>query len=102
MQLGISSYTFTWAIGVPGHPPERPMEPLDLLERAAALDVRLVQVADNMPLDRLSHTDLDAFEKHAAELGLEVVELGKHQTQIGCGHSIEIVPFNPIGVREAN
>ncbi len=72
MQLGISSYTFTWAIGEPGHLPERPMGPLDLLNKAAALGVHLVQVADNMPLDRLSRAELDAFEERAAELSLGI------------------------------
>jgi len=72
MQLGISSYTFTWAIGVPGHPPEHPMNALDLLKRAAELGVHLVQVADNLPLDQLSHAELDAFEQLAAELGVGI------------------------------
>lgn len=72
MQLGISSYTFTWAIGVPGHPPEHPMNALDLLKRAAELRVHLVQVADNLPLDQLSRAELDAFEQLAAELGVGI------------------------------
>ncbi len=59
MLLGISCYTFTWAIGVPGSLPARPMTALNLLERAAELGVRRVQVADNLPLDRLTETELD-------------------------------------------
>ena len=75
MQLGISSYTYTWAIGVPGYPPERPLTALGLLDKAAGLGVHLVQVADNLPLDRLTAAELKAFECHAA--GLEInVEVG--------------------------
>jgi 3-oxoisoapionate decarboxylase len=75
MQLGISSYTFTWAIGVPGHPPEHPLTAIGLLERAAELGVSLVQMADNLPLERASAMELDAFQKRAAELQL-TIELG--------------------------
>ena len=68
MKLGIGSYTYAWAIGVLGHPPDRPMGTVDLLNRAAELDVQVVQVADNLPLDQLTTAELDAFEKRAIEL----------------------------------
>lgn len=72
MRLGISSYTYSWAIGVPGHPPERPMRAVDLLDKAAELGVGVVQAADNLPLDRLFPAELDAFEKRACELDVSV------------------------------
>ena len=75
MQLGISSFTFTWALGVPGHPPAHPLGALDLLDRAAALGVRVVQFADNLPLDRLTDTELDALAQRSSELGV-CVEVG--------------------------
>lgn len=81
MRLGISSFTYTWSVGVPGHPPERPMKALDLLEKAAELGVYLVQVGDNLPLDQLSSTELGAFEKRASELGVSI-EVGTR----GIGH----------------
>jgi len=72
MRLGISSYTYAWAIGVPGYPPERPLTATGLLDRAAGLGVHLVQVADNLPLDRLPDSQLEAFQCHAAGLGIQV------------------------------
>lgn len=72
MRLGISSWTYTWAIGVPGQPPERPMDALGLLDKADESGVRLVQIADNLPLDRLSPPELDALERHAAELDVRI------------------------------
>ncbi len=75
MRLGIGSYTFAWAIGVPGHPPARPMTALDLLEATARLGVRLVQVCDNLPLPGLSAEQLDHFCARARELQIQV-ELG--------------------------
>ena len=72
MRLGISSYTYPWAIGVPGHSPKCPMRVVDLLDRGAELGVRLVQVADNLPLHELSDGDLDRFERRATGLGIRV------------------------------
>jgi hypothetical protein len=37
MRLGISSYTYTWAIGVPGFSSERPLDAVGLLRNAVAL-----------------------------------------------------------------
>ena len=75
MRLALSSYTYTWAIGVPGQLPERLMSAVDLLERAATLGVHVVQVADNLPLDLLSAVDLDVFEATADTLGI-AIEVG--------------------------
>ena len=75
MRLGLGSYTFAWAIGVPGHPPTRPMTAFDLLEAAARLDVQVVQICDNLPLLQLSPAELDRFANRAYELNFQV-ELG--------------------------
>jgi sugar phosphate isomerase/epimerase len=72
MRLGISSWTYTWAVGVPGHTPERPMKVLDLLNRAASLGVHVLQVADNLPLHELSTQELRQFERRASEFGVRV------------------------------
>ncbi len=75
MRLGIGSYTFAWAIGVPGKLPPKPMRPSDLVDAASRLGVRTVQFCDNLPLLRLSEPQLTALHKRVLELGLEV-ELG--------------------------
>jgi sugar phosphate isomerase/epimerase len=54
MRLGIGTYTFAWAIGVPGHPPARALTPQGLLERAEELGVGVVQFCDNLPLTSLT------------------------------------------------
>jgi len=77
MRLGISSYTYAWAIGVPEYPPARPLTATGLLDQAARLGVHLVQVADNLPLDRLSALQLEAFEQRAADLRVSL-EVGTH------------------------
>ena len=36
MRLGIGSYTYPWAVGIPGHRPAQPMTAADLLDKAAS------------------------------------------------------------------
>lgn len=51
MNIGISSYTYTWGVGVPGYSSiENPLTPIDLIRRAFELGVQVVQLCDNTPL----------------------------------------------------
>jgi len=72
MQLGIGTYTYSWAVGVPGYPLAYPLTAGELLERAHRLGVPVVQVADNLPLHALSAADRDALARRARELGIQV------------------------------
>jgi len=78
MRLGISSYTYTWAVGVPGRMPDAPLTAADLVRKAVSAGVACVQIADNLPLDRLSRTegqDLLALAQSSG-IGLEVGSRG--------------------------
>jgi sugar phosphate isomerase/epimerase len=66
MRLGIGSYTYAWAVGVAGCPPPRPMTAEDVLARAAALGVGVVQICDNLPLDGLPEEALAGLAESAA------------------------------------
>jgi sugar phosphate isomerase/epimerase len=71
MRLGIASWTVPWAIGMPGYPsPPQPLTPAGLLDKAKALDVEILQIADNMPLDRIPAEDLIALREGAVSRGL--------------------------------
>lgn len=72
MKLGLSTYTFTWSIGVPGRIPAQPMTALDLLAVASRLGVHAVQVADNLALDHLSSAELEAFQSCADQSGIQI------------------------------
>jgi len=72
MQLGLSSYSFTWAVGVPGHQPAAPMGPLDLLSEADRYGLSVVQIADNCPLHLLAAEDLEELRRTALGLGIRV------------------------------
>src|SRR6476660_3552559 len=76
MRLGISSYTFIWAAGVPGYePPRKKLTHAELLQKASDLRVQVVQIADNMPLDLLSAREIDQLAGGAQERGLSL-EMG--------------------------
>lgn len=69
-RLGVSSFAFAWAIGVPGHPPARPMDAFAFLDRAAALGAEVAQFGDNLPLQDWTPANLARLRAHATTLGL--------------------------------
>jgi len=75
MQLGISSYTYTWSIGVPGSLPDRQMSATDLVDRAAAFGLKLVQIADNLPLGNFTDAELENLCQYAFKKGVSI-EMG--------------------------
>ncbi len=75
MQLGISSYTYTWAVGVPGSLPDKPLSAYGLIDKTITAGLRLVQVADNLSPEQFSETELDKLIKYAAERGVSI-EMG--------------------------
>ena len=75
MQLGLSSYTYTWAVGVPGSMPLKPLSPEDLVDKAVAAGLGLVQIADNLPLEKMSEKELIDLEKYSSGKGVEI-EMG--------------------------
>jgi sugar phosphate isomerase/epimerase len=108
MKLGISSYTFPWAIGLPDAVPQHPLTPLQLLEKAQELGVGLVQFGPNLPLDRLPEKDLRDVVKHASswkidlELATEGISLAHLREQIRFAKRIDAIllkttPEEPIG-----
>ncbi|XDA97122.1 TIM barrel protein [Sulfitobacter sp. LCG007] len=75
MRLGLGSYAFRWSIGTGDQVPRRPMTPFDLLDIAAELELSVVQYADNMPLDRLTGSDLERLRAAAEQEGI-ALEIG--------------------------
>jgi len=72
MKPGLSTYTYTWAIGVPGKPPQNPMTIFQLMDKAAGLGVPVVQVADNLPLDQFTETELAGIKEYAGTLNISI------------------------------
>jgi len=73
MRLGISSYTFPWAIGVPGYPsPHNPLGARDLLRKAKALGADVVQICDNLPLHQMDRDELRELRDAARDMGMAI------------------------------
>jgi 3-oxoisoapionate decarboxylase len=73
MRVGIGSWSFPWATGVPGYPsaPD-PLSPLGLLELARELQAGVIQIADNLPLDGFSEDELKRLRHTAEEWHIEI------------------------------
>ncbi len=93
MQPGISSYTYTWAIGVPGKEPKNPMTIFQLIEKAAEFGINVVQVADNLPLDQFSETELLKIRNFALDRNIQIEVGSKKMTDENLNQYIEIASF---------
>ena len=75
MQLGLSSYTYSWAVGVPASVPARPLSAFRLIDKARSSGLKLVQIADNLPLEGMSHDQLSELYIYAVNNGVSL-EMG--------------------------
>lgn len=80
-QLGLGSYGVAWAVGVPGFEmPAQSLTAVGLVELAHALGLRLVQIADNLPLHALSPQQRRDLQEFATERGVQI-EVGTRGIQ---------------------
>lgn len=82
VRLGLGSYALAWAIGVPGYVPEHPLNVFGFVEAAAEHGFKLVQIADNLPLHRLSKGDHERLRYTMHERGVDV-EVGARGLENG-------------------
>jgi sugar phosphate isomerase/epimerase len=78
MRLGISSYTYGWAVGTREGPPS-PHSATDLIRRALDLRVGVLQLCDNLPESTWSRTSVEQISELAASSGLSI-EVGTRGT----------------------
>lgn len=85
MRLGLGSYGLAWAIGVPGFPVAAPLDAFGLVGRAADWKLGVVQIDDNLPLDRLPRRELASLRTLADRAGvaLEVGMRGLVEDAVG-------------------
>jgi len=72
MRIGLSTYAYSWNIGIYPHIPPHPFSVFDFLHSASLLGIHLVQIADNLPLHELTDTELERLKKEAKELGIDI------------------------------
>ena len=70
-KLGISSYSLTYAVGVPGFEPKTPLDAFGLVDKAVELGVSVLQIADNCPLDKLPAQRLNELAAYGKKRGIE-------------------------------
>jgi 3-oxoisoapionate decarboxylase len=75
MKLGISSYTYGWAVGVAGERPANRITARDLVDRAEQLGVKVLQIADNLPAGTFEPSCIEATAAYARGKGI-AIELG--------------------------
>jgi sugar phosphate isomerase/epimerase len=75
MKPGISSYTYTWAVGVPGSMPPEPLTAYGLIDKTVSAGLELVQIAYNLPLEKLNPAVLDELFQYARGKGV-MIEMG--------------------------
>ena len=75
MRLGLSTYTYTWAVGVSGSMPDIPLTAESLIDKAAEQGIGLVQFADNLPLEKMEKDSLEGLRNYAEAKGVEI-EMG--------------------------
>lgn len=72
MKAGLSTYACSWAIGIPGSTPNKPLTVDGFLQRAKEKRFSLVQIADNLPLDVFAEEELIRVKQLADELGIDI------------------------------
>jgi sugar phosphate isomerase/epimerase len=77
MRLGVSSYAFGWAVGVPGREPDVPFTERDLLDFARRHGLGVVQIGDHIPLHAFAPARLEELRDAAAQAGAGIeLEIG--------------------------
>lgn len=75
IRIGISSYSYTWAVGVPGSLPDKPLTAKDLVDKTYESGLNLLQIADNLPLEKLTPDEIDNLYNYAQLKGVSI-EMG--------------------------
>jgi 3-oxoisoapionate decarboxylase len=81
MELGLSSYTFGWAVGVHGHEPACPLDEHGLLDKCQQHGIHSLQIGDNLPLHTFDGSRLDALAMRAAEQRVKL-EIGARRLTV--------------------
>jgi len=81
MILGLSSYTFPWAVGVRGHEPVCALDENGLLDRCHQHGVKLLQIGDNLPLAQFDAPRLDRLASRAKSESIQL-EIGARRLTV--------------------
>jgi len=91
--LGVGSYTYTWAVGVPSHTPKTPLTPTDIVRKANAAGLHCAQFADNLPLERLTTEERHELADFAASRRVAVEVGARRMTPDHLARMIDVAAF---------
>ena len=72
MKLGLSSYTYGWAVGVRGDGLLQPLDEHGLLDRCRDYGLKLLQIGDNLPLHSFDGSRLTRLADRALSDGVQL------------------------------
>ncbi|KPJ86407.1 MAG: hypothetical protein AMS17_12580 [Spirochaetes bacterium DG_61] len=75
MHIGVSNYTWPWAVGREGYEPKKPLDAKALVELAHRFEVPVLQIADKPVLHEMDDDELHHFATYAAQLEI-TLEVG--------------------------
>ena len=93
MRLGVGTYTYTWAVGVPGHLPESPLSATDIVRKANAAGLHCAQIADNLPLEELSTEERHALADFAESRRVAIEVGARRMTPDHLNRLIDVAAF---------
>jgi sugar phosphate isomerase/epimerase len=93
MRLGIGTYTYTWAIGVPDHLPETPMDAAGVVKAANAAGLHCAQFADNLPLEKMTAEERHALAEVADQRRVAIEVGARRMTPDHLAQLIDIAAF---------
>ncbi len=91
MKLGLSTYTYGWAVGVTDKDfPLTPLNEIDLLVKAHHHGISLVQMGDNLSLHEMTDLQIDDFSRQAREGGISIEAGARKLTEEHLGLYLQI------------
>jgi len=78
---GLSSYTYTWAVGVPEHEPGTCLTAFDLVDLTIKAGMTVLQIADNLPLHKYDASELRELKEYSQANGISI-EVGTRKLDI--------------------
>jgi hypothetical protein len=72
LKPGLSSYAYTWAVGVPGQEPDHPLTAFDLVNLTFEAGMTVLQIADNLPLHLLPSGELEKLRLYSLQKGISI------------------------------
>jgi len=75
MKIGVSSYTWPWAVGREAYPPEKPLDAFGLLEKTKRYGLPVLQFADTPHLHQMKQGQLEKISQTAKSNGI-TLEIG--------------------------